>query len=533
MKKIILILILLPLSLFIIKLHKGIGITTDSVDYLNCAYNLSKGRGFIVDVSPWYSDKDYSIYMHHAPLYPVLLYGFSKLVKNLLIGSKLLCIIFFIANAFLFIKIVEKITSLHNLSLIGLMLFCLNPGILQIHTTIWSEQPFLFFLFLSLICLKLYLENQRKKYLYYVMIFLSFCCLARYAGFAFFIPLLIFLIREEKNVKVKIFAILIPLLLLSPWFIRNRIVSGKFVTPNLCFHLPSFYHFNQLIKTIGSWFFPLYFKGSQIIGIGIFLFLVCLLIRYKSYLKSKYLKMLLWMIISYLIFIFTAITFALHDIPLDGRILSPIYCLFLLLILAIFDCPYFHLSVLKILRSKGLWLSLGALIILFSLLGERLFGGHTGFGVTQWILLIHGIIIAVISIFISKIKEHVAFLILFVIVNSVQGFDGLLQKWKGYECEKVIIPSEYVKAPVFSNNPYRFLFHMHKPAKTIPLKFIITENRPNENYLEELEKFKERVKKMKGIIVYFDTPTYFASLNDILKIDFKIVYKSNDVLILQ
>lgn len=326
------IIILCSVVYFFVTENFELGISPDSVNYIEIAKNINNGNSFTI------SNK---LITHWPPGYPILL-SFTSKISGLTIleTAKLLNLFLFVLYGLTFKYILDEFNFFPIVKNTLLLIL-----LISLPTTValfaWSELPFLVLmnaLFLSFI-------NSLKKPSLWLLILagiLSFCALMiRYAATGFIVGLVVwqlFLCFKEKGQNIKRLLIYIsPILLgLVLWRYWTYTYGTNYSHRELSLHLVSFNKIQSSIKEIVTWFCE---------NLVASFFFICFIIsnviilfkgknKIFSVLKKRRRNILLICSLLFSYYSIIIISISLFDAytPLDNRILSPLFPFFLILI---------------------------------------------------------------------------------------------------------------------------------------------------------------------------------------------------------
>ncbi|MCM8775084.1 MAG: phospholipid carrier-dependent glycosyltransferase [Candidatus Omnitrophica bacterium] len=327
----------------------GMGTNFDSAAYLAMARSLLQGRGMDIPYAAGGAQA------HYAPLYPVLISFLGSSGVPLLTAARWLHLFFFALNIFLTGWILVKTTRSFWLPVLGSFFILTSADMIHIHHAVFSEPLFLFCGFLGLFLMSEYSLNGRLFLLIFSSVALAMAFLSRYAGFAFILTALVGLSfiqwrTERQRFQEVAFCFGITLLPMVLWCVRNYFIAGTWTNRLLRFHLISPEVIRQGLDTISRWCLPgnvpLAVRGGVmgIVSLG------CLIywITHRSKLPRDdfsggggqgltcghpFPLWLLVFIVTDVIFMTICISSVNESIPLNGRILSPVYMAFLFLAL--------------------------------------------------------------------------------------------------------------------------------------------------------------------------------------------------------
>ncbi len=180
-----------------------------------------------------------------TPGYPV----FLAIVKEIFFGSyfavTFIQILLALFSAFLIMKI-GSILYDEKIAGLAAIFFIINPITLTLSLTIMSDMLFLFlFLLFFWVCL----DTIKERFWFGIITSGIICALALYVRpmglFAlpiFAVPVLLSKINIQKKLYAMFFILLITILMLIPWMIRNKNVSGVFAFTSLPYYNIVYYN---------------------------------------------------------------------------------------------------------------------------------------------------------------------------------------------------------------------------------------------------------------------------------------------------
>ncbi len=237
--------------------HLGIGVSPDSVTYLNSAENLINGKGLTVTL-----DGGRPL-AHYPPLYPLMLSSLAPLGVQPAECARYLNALFFAASIVLIGHIIRGCTgSAAGYVLFGVLLFSLAETVVYVYAMAWTEGPFIFFMLLALMYAGRYLESGAMPALAASAAFSSLAMLTRYAGFsiALTVGALIIISGRIKAWPDKLKALaLYGAISCLPSFLcmlKNKLYGVSAVDRQFAFHPVSVPDLYQLARTLLYWFLP-------------------------------------------------------------------------------------------------------------------------------------------------------------------------------------------------------------------------------------------------------------------------------------
>lgn len=313
-----------------------VGLSHDSIIYLNGAKGLLSGQGYSIT--------------HFPPLYPAAVAFIAWLSgAEILSAATALAICLFGLNTFLLGLLAWQVTD-SLLSGLGIAaVFILLPGMLQIHFEAMSEPLFFALLLSTLLFLTAYLRSGKLKWAVLAGASGGLCILARYVGvFVIVGAVVIVFFFRQRPLKTRLLHSLVTAVVgftfTLPWLLNNLVASGEMTNRVFTYHPKDLGYFRygltglmELagIRSIGEGFpvIPgVIFKALIVLIAGLALYF--LLVQYRkgfprSLLRDFALACLI-LIGLYAVLLMFSVFFYDASTRLTTRILSP----FLLLGLA-------------------------------------------------------------------------------------------------------------------------------------------------------------------------------------------------------
>lgn len=341
----------------------NLGVSTDSIQYINIAKNISLGE---------------EISNHWPPLYPILLLLSSKLLgMEFSYVGVYLNMFLLVLLAYVYIQIL-KLLKFDNLLISFFPLLLLLSSPMEVSIFFLSELPFITFLMGIVLCFMLWDINHLKHYLLLASILSLILVLTRYAGIGF-IGGFIIIIMLHDNIKIvnvirNLLIYLLPILMgLFLWYWFCVSMNTNPTDRDLAVHFIPFSAIVKSFKAIISWFLMDYFS---LLIFSSFLLVTIFLIRnkikyFQLYIKKeqRYIVSFFICIISYYIFLLASISFFDAHTKMNSRILSPICPILFLLFGLVLNfiikeykgiakyLPLIIFSISIIYSSTNLWLN--------------------------------------------------------------------------------------------------------------------------------------------------------------------------------
>ena len=313
----------------------GIGLTTDSIRYIDHARDLLAGRGL-------------RGMTHFPPLYPVMIAAVAKLGLDAAVAARWLQVALFPLNIVLIGWMTYRATGrCAACACVAALLVAVAPVTVGIHCTALSEPLFLALVLVSLACMAAYLQRQRPWLLCVAALTAAMAVLTRYAGLALLPVLLVAVTWLNRRVswrrRLWDVAVLVALfgVPLGIWLMRNRLL-GSATNRSLAFHPIGARHIEDALETMTTWLFP------RVIPAGLRSLLLGFLagaaaVAGASAAAARQRRrhddvapvvadtggtlrsILLVFAMSYVALLVLSVSFVDFYTPLDNRILSPLY----------------------------------------------------------------------------------------------------------------------------------------------------------------------------------------------------------------
>jgi hypothetical protein len=311
----------------------GIGLSPDSMDYLEAARSVLRGEGMVVAGTPM---------THFPPLYPLLLAGVAHLPSNLLLSARLLHCLLFAVVVFVVGWTTWVASNRSTVASVVTMTFTLAAaGVVEIHLMAYSEPLFLVLALAALLALDRSLRTDSIPWLVVSGLLMAAVTLTRYVGITVVVAGVAGLLRfrsdsprrTARDVVVVLIAACAPVAL---WLLRNLSMVGSTTDRSFAFHPPDLEAWRLLAYSISYWAFPLPVLPQMIRALVVVGFAVVVTVTVLQGLRSNTdppdashdgggLRFLLaaWCI-TYTLMLLVSRTFFDAHTKFDNRILSPI-----------------------------------------------------------------------------------------------------------------------------------------------------------------------------------------------------------------
>jgi hypothetical protein len=231
----------------------GIGLSPDSVVYVETARSLLRGDGLESGGAPL---------THFPPLYPLLLAVFGAAGGDVLVSARVLHALLWAVVILLASGVAWSASGrVAAAALPAAVFLAAAAGLIEIHSTAWSEAPFFVFLLAAWLAIDRYLAGRGRGWLIAAGCGLGAAALTRYVGIVLVAPAVIcvWLFGAEQTAKrdrpafvLACVAWLPPLL----WLVRNAVLVGTATNRTLTIHPPDLGAVREGVYTVSYWFFP-------------------------------------------------------------------------------------------------------------------------------------------------------------------------------------------------------------------------------------------------------------------------------------
>lgn len=450
----------------------GIGVSPDSVVYIETARSILSGKGFLYNSQPL---------THYPPMYPLILALSGLLSSDPLEGARWLHTLLFGLNV-LVIGVIGFLST--NKSIIGsltsVLLFISSAKMFDVYTWAWSEPAFVLFSFLAFLFLALYIFGSSKWFLLGASLFIAASLTTRYIALTLFPPIiLVILLFGEKCFKDRmkdcITLMSIGILPLMIWLFRNILLAHSAADRTLAIHPINFPHVRSLLTRIYHFWIPiscpdcfvlssvLLFLAGGSVFVG-YLFLIKNQHRGKSSINSVIQALLFCFAICYVLFLFASKTFVDAHTPLNSRIMSPVYITGVIFLVSVIW------NVSKRLGNAGMW---------------------WGF--------------VLLSLIVIGINFRFTLLSAIHLRNQGKGYTSIT--WRSSESIAFIkaLPKDSI---IYSNGPDVIHFLTQTEAKSLPHKINPGTRAPNPDFELKVEAMRNDLIQNNAMIIYLDKITW-------------------------
>lgn len=463
----------------------GLGITTDSITYIEGARSLVKHSTFN------------DIPSHYPPFYFLQIAFFSLAGNDILFTTRVLHVVTIFFHTAIVGYILYTVTEKNLIWLIlGLLVFSTSPTVLQIHAMAWSEASYALLSSLGLFILSRYNDYHLSiRWLAFSSILIAFAFFTRYAGITVLISGFLFLLFFPKSsLKQRsiscLYYISISSSLILLWVGRNVVLADSATGRHFSYHPIPLEKLKQGIQTVSSWFqIPPQNAYLLLAVILSLIFALVIIYDFEKKRHSSLLELSLIYIGVYISFIIFSISVFDFLTPLDQRILYPIFEPLLFVFIIVLS------KIVNAVKWKRIYFTLviGVLVhlsILQFLQQEKI---------------------------ISSLEK-----------NGV-GFSS--REWTHSKTLDYIkdIP---VSTTIYTNGPDPIQLYLGRKSIMIPKVIHPLTNKTNPEYVNEMKNMQEHLLDGNAILVFFDNITwrwYLPTIEEVLnKIPLQKVFDSQD-----
>jgi hypothetical protein len=454
---------------------QGAGLQPDSVSYVSVARSLAAGQGFrmscLCHPEPM---------THYPPLYPLLLalpglVGIDPYVAARWLGAGLF------ALNILAVGLIARAHVRHRgAALFAAALALLSMALLEDHVLAQSEGCLIFFLLASLGAFLDYWRAPRRGMLALSAVAMALAISARYAGLPFLgaFAVLVLLTPQPWRRRLADAAgfFLIGMSLFAAWIARNLLVARTAVHRPIALHVEGVGFVVGVAKALVGWVFPERAPwAAQAIVLAMLAVVLAVVIAQMARgrraspdagggglsSEGRLAVACVASSVAYVAFLFLSIALVDHSMPLDSRILSPIYPMLVLLVAAFLSKAFARIPAGALARR-----ALVAMLAFLTLLqGARVARQAWHDRVTgEW----------------YDVKRHL--------------------RSKLIELAKSLPPG----VVIYTNDPAPIYFFAHRAREDMPYKYSPYSLEPNQDYDAQMRRLRDEVAAGRASVIYFE-----------------------------
>ena len=371
----------------------GIGVTPDSVSYLEAARNFAAGRGVTT------AEEDGSQLRpltRFPPFYPISLAAIARIGPDFLDAARWLNLVLLGANVVLVsVLIARSAPGARWLPGVGAVLMASSPEIAMLHGAALSEPLFLLLGFSGLLLLSLHLEAPKTHWLLAAALLTALAFLTRYLGGALVATGVLAILlapntRPSRRVREAAAFAAVATLPIALWALRNQLRGVSATGRSFAFHPIGADAIALAIRSAGDWLLARHVGAAPawLLAAGLLLCTLHWLASGAARSAGTALPRILSLfVLVYPLLLLASICYLDAATPLNGRILSPLWVAMLVLAL----CAVRARIVAGRSRMPAILAALVALVFSFGYAHdmaqwarERAALGGAGFGSLAW-----------------------------------------------------------------------------------------------------------------------------------------------------
>ena len=338
-------LILLSIYLFIRCTPDGVGLVSDSVNYINGARSIAEGKGYYRESG----GGEMKAITNFPPLYSIFLSIPLKFGMEWRIAVWWVSLVFFVLNTVLIVSLVWLASGSRWAGLLGAVLLLTMRPYLYYQFYAMSEPVYYFCTFLAFI---LMLKGYReRKFLYWLGcgIACGGAFLARYIGIvslcAVFAAILVFCRKKKGQAFAGLFCGSLPLI--GAWLVRNALATGNASNRQILPHLVAAEDLKHGVLILWRWILPSRYGNLEaptswmvwvtagFFALAIIFCIVLMIIAAKRSKPFFSAPVMIWTLLLFIVGynLFVILTISLFDasVNIEERILFPAFMLFFLI----------------------------------------------------------------------------------------------------------------------------------------------------------------------------------------------------------
>lgn len=346
-------LLIIAVVLFMRTTPDGLGLVSDSVNYLNGAANIAAGNGY----ARLSGDQTLKPITNFPPFYSILLAVPILFGASPISAAWGLALAFYLLNLALIGWLVDQVTGSRWLGIAAAALFLVSRPFLYFQSFAMSES---IFFFLTIACFGLTVEafrSERNLFWFGAGVCAGLAFITRYIGAASLGMAFVAIwaissrdvgIRRRLTATVSVLSGALPIM--AAWLIRNQLVTGNSMNRAAGVHLLGMDDFRTGVLIFWKWVAPIRYArleaavgwmGTLVIALGLGMFAFCVRL-WAWHLRGAEVSLPLRFVWSGFIYIFgyfamvyLTISFLDASVNIEERILYPMWLVLLLAVMAL------------------------------------------------------------------------------------------------------------------------------------------------------------------------------------------------------
>jgi len=244
-------------AFYVYATHSGLGLTSDSANYLAAARSLLH--------SGTLRNADGTAYTNWPPLYPALLALARADLAYVRIGQ----VMVFLGILFLAFRMAECNISNAVLRLFFMASLVFSTPLLLANVFVWSEGFFVLLTLAAFVCFELYETSGRAAYFWLFIAVSNLICLQRFTGIFFVCGFAVLIFLQQENLKKTVIYSLFSLLGVAAWLLRNTFFEQNPAFQQNILITPPLQSLSGYVDAFGNWFVPVsaFFAVKLIVGV--------------------------------------------------------------------------------------------------------------------------------------------------------------------------------------------------------------------------------------------------------------------------
>lgn len=327
MNKYITLLLIAAVSLFFLFIVTpyNVGVSSDSVYYIESAKNITNGKGYTINNK---------FVTHWPPLYSVIL-AISSIISNMdpLSTGKYMNAVLFLFTGLVFLQILKKLKFNIKIQYSILIIWLFSKPLWAVSIMLWSEVPFLLIVCTIFLYYLKWKETQKKNILLTVGALSALAFLTRYAAIGiiggFILNILLLRGKKIQEKLIETIYFICPIIFgAAAWVFSTHCYADSTTNRDIVYHIIPLEKILYSIWFIARWFYD----DNYSFILLILTIIACSYLIYANKSKLKYffesnnsnIRDTAIIILSYYSFLLLSISLFDAHTPLNNRILAPI-----------------------------------------------------------------------------------------------------------------------------------------------------------------------------------------------------------------
>jgi|APSaa5957512622_1039677.scaffolds.fasta_scaffold01259_12 hypothetical protein len=191
--------------------------------------NYLQGANSIINYSVYSTQGDISVPDNFRPIGYSLILVIAKQIDSIFFNEIIVIFqsVLLIFMYIMILKVFEVFSILSKKTILVSAMFFIHPMVISTVTHVQVDLMLSFFILLFVLNLVFFIRKNDEKYLYYGVIFLGISLYFR-PTFLYFIPIFFLLLSRYVSIKKITISIIIIMIIIAPWSIRNKLALDSF-----------------------------------------------------------------------------------------------------------------------------------------------------------------------------------------------------------------------------------------------------------------------------------------------------------------